>query len=361
MALARRRIRFLAAKGPSPQALLAALPYAVFVIGPEGRIEEVNAAAEMLFNQSESHLVGRSLAETVDLPARFIEAVDTPFAAHDIELTLARGEKVRIDVTGTPLPDPPGWRLMTFSGGTPAHRMEQTRLARADRSAEHVAAILAHEIKNPLSGVRGAAQLLEGQQRSKKAQALTTVIRTEVDRIAALIDQMQGFTDTRAIPCAPQNIYAVLDHVTSLFASGIGQDVVIRTDYDPSLPDVLVNRDALIQVLLNLLKNAAEAIDSADGKIRLTTAYRHGVSVVLDGGGARVALPIEVCVIDNGRGPPADLIDNLFAPFVTSKASGRGLGLALSDRLMRNMGGLIQFSREEAPPRTIFRLLLPRA
>jgi two-component system nitrogen regulation sensor histidine kinase GlnL len=195
---------------------------------------------------------------------------------------------------------------------------------------------------------------------------MTKLIRDEVDRIAGLIDQMQGFTDTRAQARTAENIYPILDHVRALAASGFAKGLTIRDSYDPSLPNVLLYKDALIQVLINLLKNASEAIDSETGKITITTAYRHGVIVRTHEGLQRAPLPIEISIIDNGPGPPPEVAESLFelfvtSKFVTSKSSGRGLGLALADKLVRDMGGMLQFAREGTPPKTIFRILLQRA
>jgi two-component system, NtrC family, nitrogen regulation sensor histidine kinase GlnL len=221
--------------------------------------------------------------------------------------------------------------------------------------------MLAHEIKNPLSGIRGAAQLLESHV-DDDDRRMTVLIRTEVDRITALVDQMEGFTDTRAIAPTPDNIHEIIDHARSVVGAGLGNDVHIDVEYDPSLPPVLVNRDAMIQVLINLIKNAAETGETGRVRtIRLTTAYRHGVSVSSAKGQQKVSLPIEVCVIDDGPGAPPEIAEDLFEPFVSSKKSGRGLGLALVDKLMRDMGGIIQYERAERPEMTIFRLLLPRA
>ena len=220
--------------------------------------------------------------------------------------------------------------------------------------------MLAHEIKNPLSGIRGAAQLLD-KAVGEDGNALTKLIRDEVDRIATLIDRMEAFTDDRPLARKAENIYAIIDHVRALAESGFGERIDIRDAFDPSLPPVLVDRDSMIQIILNLLKNAAEAVPSGKrGIVTLTTGYRHGVAVPGEGG-RRLSVPIELCIIDDGPGPPSEIADHLFEPFVSSKSSGRGLGLALVDKLVRDNGGIIQFAREGTPERTVFRILLPRA
>jgi len=345
---------------PQPGDLIAGLPSALLVVDPEGKVAQVNAAAESLLNTSEGHLIGQPIARVIVLPQLFDRGADEPFAAFDVDVPMLKGMLLRIDVASVPIAGHPGWRMISLHGTTAAQRLAQDRGRSGARYAVHMAQILAHEIKNPLSGIRGAAQLLQGQVDADGAR-MTRLIRDEVDRIAALIDQMQGFTDTRALERKPENIYAILDHVRELAGNGFARGVTIKDSYDPSLPPVLVHRDSLIQILINLLKNAGEAINPRSGRITLTTAYRHGVSVSLEGGAKRLLLPIELCVIDNGPGPPPHVVENIFEPFVTSKSSGRGLGLALADKLMRDMGGMIQFAREGDPPQTVFRLLLPRA
>jgi two-component system, NtrC family, nitrogen regulation sensor histidine kinase GlnL len=263
-------------------------------------------------------------------------------------------------MTVAPLPDRNGWRVISIHGRA-SNDLAARRSERSGRTlpAAAAASLLAHEIKNPLSGIRGAAQLLESDASSDQRE-LTRLIRDEVDRIAALIDRMEGLSDTRPRAREPFNIHSALGHARDLAQAGFAAARTIREFYDPSLPDVLGDRDGLIQVLLNLLKNAAEATGE-DGIITLTTAYRHGFSVEVPGNGGRLALPIELCVIDSGPGAPSAIVPHLFDPFVTSKPSGRGLGLSLVDKLVTEMGGIVEYAREGTPARTLFRLLLPRA
>ena len=347
--------------GPAADALVAALPSALFVVDAEGCVASVNAAAEMLLNASASHMRHKPLGIVLRLPQSCLAGLreEAVFAAYDCIVETSRGAKLRVDFHASPLPDTPGWRLVTLNSGAAAQAMGQ-RLDRRDRSrsAIGVAAMLAHEIKNPLSGIRGAAQLLDSQV-GESGQAMTRLIRDEVDRVTALIDRMEAFTDLRPLVRAPENIYAILEHARAVAAAGFGDRIDILDAYDPSLPPVFVNRDALVQVVLNLIKNAAEAVpEGKRGTVLLTTRYRHGVSVAA--GEGRRSLPIEVGVADDGPGPPDEIVDHLFEPFVSSKASGRGLGLALVDKLVRDNGGIAQFAREGDPPRSIFRLLLPR-
>ena len=227
----------------------------------------------------------------------------------------------------------------------------------AARSVTGLASMLAHEIKNPLSGIRGAAQLLE-QSAADDDRTLTRLICDEADRIVKLVDRMEVFADERPVEREPVNIHVVLDRVKKLALSGFGRNIKFIETYDPSLPDVLANRDQFIQIFLNLVKNAVEAIgDHPDGQIELTTAFRPGVRLQIPGSKTRVSLPLEFCVKDNGSGVPADLLPHLFDPFVTTKPTGSGLGLALVAKIVGDHGGIIEC--ESQPRHTVFRVLMP--
>ena len=343
--------------GPTGAEVLAALPIAVMVVDPEERVAQANAECEALLNLSERAMVGQAYDELLPLPGERRDG--HVVASFDTEVKVARGGRIRVDYVEAAIPDHDGWRTVTLRNTAQARRMGLAAdRAAAARSAVGAAAMLAHEIKNPLSGIRGAAQLIED---GAEAGELSRLIVSEVDRIAALIDRMEDFTDTRPIELEPLNIYLLLAHARDLAQAGFGRDVVFEEQYDPSLPAALGNRDALTQVLLNLLKNAAEALgDKGERRITLATAYRHGMSVAAPGR-PRQPLPIEICVIDTGPGAPEDIAEHLFDPFVSSRPEGKGLGLALVDKLVRDMGGIVQYSREGDPHRTVFRILLPRA
>lgn len=332
---------------PSFTELFAALPVAVLVVDPHGRVARANVPAEQMLNQSERVMAGRPLGDVVPRPHGLPERQD--YAAYDTELVTAHGGRVRVDLVEGEVPGRTGWRLVTLHEGGRAGLAERSRGARA---AVGAAAMLAHEIRNPLSGIRGAAQLLGPGE-------LTALIVTEVDRIAGLIDRMQEFGDTRPLPLAAENIYPLLAHARAVAEAGSAGEPRIEERYDPSLPAALINRDALVQILINLLRNAQAAVAAeAQPTITIATAYRHGVT--RGGiGGSRVPLPIEICVIDNGPGAPDDIAAHLFEPFVSGRPEGQGLGLALVDKLVGDMGGLVQYARENG--RTVFRLLLPRA
>jgi two-component system, NtrC family, nitrogen regulation sensor histidine kinase GlnL len=346
---------------PGHAELFAALPVAVLVIDADGRIAHANAACELLLNQSETAMVGQPYDAILAPPDDYAQRRDGHgFAAFDTEIEAIRGTRLRVDFMETPVSDQPGWRIVTLHHVPHARRVAQgaDRTAGA-RAAVGAAAMLGHEIKNPLSGIRGAAQLLQAGGGDVE---LTELITTEVDRIAALIDRMQDFTDTRPLNLAPTNVYPLLDHARRVALAGFARGIVIEEHFDPSLPPVLIDPDAFLQVLLNLLKNAAEAVQGGPApRIILSTAYRHGMSVRTVPGKPRQPLPIEILVMDNGPGAPADIAEHLFEPFVSGKPEGKGLGLPLVEKLVRGMGGIVQYSRERDPELTVFRVLLPRA
>jgi two-component system nitrogen regulation sensor histidine kinase GlnL len=353
-------------RGPDPQALLSALPVPVVLLDPENRFRFANQAAEQFLGLSVSQLTSMRLSDLVppdnpifELVAQVREA-DVTISDHDLSLESPRLRKYGITVQGSPLPEEQGCVVLVLQDASAARALDrQLTFRSAARSVSGMAAILAHEVKNPLSGIRGAAQLLEASV-SDQDRELTVLIRDEADRIRDLVDRMEVFGE-KPIERGPVNIHRVLEHVRRLAQSGFAAHITVREVYDPSLPSVFGNRDQLVQVLLNLVKNAAEAITSGDtatsGEIVLTTAFQHGVRLAVPGSGQRMHLPLLVSVRDNGPGIPADIMPNLFDPFVTSKPSGSGLGLALVAKIVADHGGLIEV--DSRPHRTEFRLLLP--
>ncbi|SEM60547.1 signal transduction histidine kinase, nitrogen specific, NtrB [Sphingomonas gellani] len=334
--------------------LFAALPVAVIVVDPDDRIAHANSLAEQMLNLSERLMRDQPLSAILPPPGE--RAKDGHgFATYDVDIQTARGGRIRVDFVETMIADHPGWRTIALHAAASTRRLSHAAdRAAAARSAVGAAAMLAHEIKNPLSGIRGAAQLIGPGE-------LTNLITVEVDRIAALIDRMQEFGDTRIRPLSPHNIYPLLDHARNLALAGFARGIPIEERFDPSLPRAMIHKDALLQILINLLKNAREAVTwTREPRLILTTAYRHGMLVSAGPDRPRTATPIEICVMDNGPGAASDIADHLFDPFVSGRQEGQGLGLALVDKLVRDMGGMVQYAREGTPTMTVFRILLPR-
>ncbi len=356
-----------AGAAPTPQAMLDALSHPVMAVDDTGHIVFANQAAEQFFGMSAASLARQQLAALVPFASPLTALVGTvkrtgaPVNEYEVELALARGQTRHVDIQGSPLGGQPGATLVMLLERGMAQRMDRQMTHRgAARSITAMAAVLAHEIKNPLAGIRGAAQLIE-QNADDGDKALTRLICDETDRIRKLVDHMESFGDTRPLARKPVNIHEVLDHVRGVAKASFAARIRISEVYDPSLPPVLGDRDQLIQVFLNLVRNAADAIADgpapAEGEIALQTGYRPGVRLSIPGSDMRVGLPLEVIVRDNGAGVAPELMSCLFDPFVTTKRNGAGLGLALVARIVNAHGGVI--ACESAPRRTQFRVLLP--
>jgi len=348
--------------------ILNALPHPVVSIAASGMIVDGNAAAEAFFQASIAVLRRHMLRELVPFGSPLLALVDqvrerhAPVNEYKVDLGTPRNGHERIvDIYVAPLAERPGDVVVMLQERTIADKMDRQLTHRgAARSVTALAAMLAHEIKNPLSGIRGAAQLLETSV-DDQDRTLTRLICDEADRIVKLVDRMEVFSDERPVEREPVNIHVVLEHVKKLSQSGFARHIRFVEEYDPSLPPVFGNRDQLIQVFLNLVKNAAEAIgeQATDGEILLSTAFRPGVRLTMPGSSSRVGLPLEVCVRDNGPGVPDDLVPHLFDPFVTTKSSGTGLGLALVAKIVGDHGGIVECDSQ--PRKTVFRILLPMA
>ena len=347
-------------------AVLNALPLPVFIIGADGKIADANVAAENFFEASVLLLRRQMLRDLVPFGSpllALIEQVRHRGAAvneYKVDLSTPRNQGDRlVDLHVAPLPERADHVVVMLQERAIADKMDRQLTHRgAARSVSALAAMLAHEIKNPLSGIRGAAQLLE-QSAGDDDRTLTRLICDEADRIVKLVDRMEVFSDERPVEREPVNIHVVLDHVKRLAQSGFARRIKFIETYDPSLPPVFANRDQLVQLFLNLVKNAAESFGegAADSEIHLTTAFRPGVRLQLPGSKTRVSLPLEFCVKDNGQGVPEDLLPHLFDPFVTTKPTGSGLGLALVAKIVGDHGGIIEC--ESQLRHTVFRVLMP--
>ncbi len=350
---------------PDTSAVLSALPVPIAVIDHDNRFRLVNHAAEQFLGISASQLAQMRLTDLVpkDSPLfLLIEQVrqtESSISNHDLTLESPRLDKRGITVMGSPLPEEPGAVVLVLQDASGAIALDRQLAFRgAARSVTGMAAILAHEVKNPLSGIRGAAQLLEASVEEADRE-LTVLIRDEADRIRALVDRMEAFSE-KPISRNAVNIHRVLEHVRRLAQTGFAETIRFQENYDPSLPPVWGNRDQLVQVILNLVKNAAEAVTGpgvSHPEIVLTTGFQHGMRIAVPGTAERVNLPLYVAIRDNGPGIPEDIRPHLFEPFVTSKASGSGLGLSLVAKIIGDHGGLIEV--DSRPGRTEFRLHLP--
>ncbi|MHB1102814.1 MAG: two-component system sensor histidine kinase NtrB [Devosia sp.] len=351
-------------------AVLQALPQPVIVCEDDHTIAFVNYAAEAFFGASLSVLSRQRLDDLIAFGSPIIGLVQSvtarraPMTEYRVRVGSSRfgdvGDERVVDIFASPISELDGRVALLFQERTMADKIDRQLVSRgAARSVSGLASMLAHEIKNPLSGIRGAAQLLE-QSVTSEELPLARLIREETDRIVGLIDRVEVFGDDRPMEREPINIHVVLDRVKLLAKNGVARGISFSEEYDPSLPPVYGNRDQLVQVFLNLVKNAAEALDRTQKpEIRFSTAFRPGIRISVQGISQRISLPLEIVIEDNGPGVLPELLPILFDPFVTTKANGSGLGLALVAKIIGDHGGVID--SDSRPGRTRFRILLPVA
>lgn len=346
------------------EALLASVPHPILCIQGADRVTYANPSAEQFFDTSAALLKRQDFGKFLVPDSPLLHLVEQaqqrgmPASVYGISLLLSRlGERI-VDATITPVADLRDRVLVLLQERSIAMKIDRHLTQKSlGNSVSSMAAILAHEIKNPLAGIRGAAQLIE-QHASEADRALTRLICDETDRIRNLVDRTEVFTDHRQLELQPVNIHEVFDHVKRIGQSSFAQAVTFVEGYDPSLPPVAGDRDRLVQVFLNLVKNAADALaGQADGEIVLQTSYRAGVHLAVGDRQARLSLPLEVSVKDNGPGIPDAVRQSLFEPFVSSKPKGQGLGLAIVAKIIGDHGGTIECESE--PRRTVFRCRLP--
>jgi len=345
------------------------IPAGVIVFDEEDQIVFVNPSAETFFSTSAQQLRLMSIEELFGpnsaVGGLFQQArlTSMPIAEFDVQIMLPRAGTVQASVTVVPVLEangnqPNGDMILQFSTTSIAHRIEQQmRRQGAARSTAGMVAVLAHEVRNPLAGIRGAAQIIESSV-SGEERELTQLIADEVDRISNLIERIDVFAEIGPAPEKPVNIHEALARARRVLeSSGALAELNFRESFDPSLPLVRGDFEGLVQIFLNLIKNAADAARIGGKEILIKTAYRHGLRLAADGRREWGALPIEVSVQDNGPGIPKELQSDIFDPFVTTKPGGHGLGLAVVAKIVGDHAGAVEFESE--PFRTIFNIHLP--
>jgi len=345
---------------PDPRDQISGVTFGLLLLSPELKIRQVNPAAENLIGRSSRRLLDCHLFDVIDFGASRmtdrIQGDESQLIARNLMLRVGQ-RALSVDMTVSPLPSHPGWRVVTLSDAGQGERLSEDDRAAALRGP----AVLAHEIKNPLSAIRGAAQLL-ARKVGEGERTLTSLITDEVDRIASLIDRMQRLGREKAEPTGPCNLHAAIRRACATVRAASSEPLVLVEEFDPSLPPVLANEGALVQILVNLLTNARDACAGSDEpRVTIRTRFVSGLVMNVFRLGRPVKLPIEVQVSDNGPGIDPSLTDIIFEPFVSSKQNGQGLGLALVNKLVRDMDGRISHERDEVAGLTHFRLHLPMA
>lgn len=351
-------------------AVLNAIAHPLLVISVAGQIKYVNSAAENFFEMGAPILLRQKISNLVMFGSPVLALIEQVYQKqlavneYEIQFEIPRLHVTKIvDIQARLLEtngkdsDERHMSIMFIERGM-ANMIESQILSRnATKSISSMAEIMAHEIKNPLSGIRGAAQLL-GATASSDDKSLTTLICDETDRICTLIDQMEQFSDGRLPEYEPINIHLLIDHVKKLAANGFGKHVKFIEHYDPSLPQISGNKDQLIQVLLNLVKNACEALeDVPNATIKITTAYKAGLKLKVPNRDKLLSLPFELSIEDNGHGIDKAFLPHIYDAFVTDKKGGKGLGLALVAKIIADHSAVIDYVGNKSGAK--FRILFP--
>lgn len=344
---------------PDADRQLASLALAILLIDPDMIVRSANPAAEQLLGIGVRRIVGQNLGKilTFEEPRlnEWLAQGDAQLSAHGVALRLDGSAKRQVDVTVSPVNRAPGWQVISLNEAGKGEALDEDR-GRSVRTP----AILAHEIKNPLSAIRGAAQLLE-RKLTPADRAMTNLITDEVDRIAKLIDRMQSLGRETPEPNSACNLHEAIRRALAVVGAG-ADPVQLTEEFDPSLPAVMGNADALVQVMINLVSNARDACRGAtQPRVIVRTRFVSGFVMNAIRLGRPIRLPIEVRVSDNGPGIDPALRDHIFEPFVTSKKNGQGLGLPLVKKLVRDMDGRITHERDDAEGWTHFNIHLPMA
>lgn len=342
-------------------ALWNSLPVPALLLNSDDTIAESNPAAESFLNLSTKALKGAPVWDKVMIDAPMEEAYArasanrTSLFVNDADVSSGERVPLQCNIQFAPLMDGGDQMLMIFEPREMASRLNKSAQSiRAAKSAIGMAEMLAHEIKNPLAGITGAAQLLS-MTLSNGDRELTDLIVEESRRIVKLLEQVEQFGNLQPPKKRPVNIHDVLDRARQSASVGFGAHMMMIEKYDPSLPPTFADSDQLLQVFLNLLKNASEA-GGAGGSITLHTFYEPSLRLQReDGSGAR--LPLQIEIIDDGPGIPKEIAADVFEPFISGKENGTGLGLALVSKLIADVGGWV--SLESTPGRTVFRVSLP--
>lgn len=352
---------------PAAERLIASLPQALIVVDPALSIASVNPAAEQFLGQSLRRLVGAPLSSVLLVAdARVLDRLvdfDTPVSAREVDVAVPGKGARKVDIHATPVADGSGFRVITIQDNSPTDALGDDAGAMGEaflRGPE----ILAHEIKNPLAGIRGAAQLL-ARKIDEGDKPLTELIKSEVDRIADLIGRMQNLSSTTPPPLTQCNLHEAarraIDVIRAAKASG-SEELRIVEEFDPSLPPVLGSAEGLVQVIINLISNASEAsADNEEPRVIVRTRFASGLQLHHSDNGEPVRLPVEIRISDNGPGVDPAMRDHIFEPFVTTKKTGQGLGLPLVRKLVRDMNGRITHERNDETGMTHFRVHLPLA
>ncbi len=340
-------------------ALLDQLSTAVLLLDDKLRVVYLNAAAEQIFGASLGRIVGKRIIQVTNLPdsllLRMRDALDLdqPFTDRQIIIEPHGKSPTQIDCAITPHRterQQNGLLLELNAIDRPLRIAREEALLSQQEHARSLLRGLAHEVKNPLGGLRGAAQLLSKQLKDPDLEDYTSIIIREADRLRELIDRMLG-PSTRPRQ-DPVNIHEVLEHVRKISRVGSPQNLQIRIDYDPSIPEFISDRDRLVQVLLNIVGNAINATGESGDIV-----FRSRVISSFTIGGDRHPLVAAIEIIDNGPGVPEALIDQIFYPMVSGTAAGSGLGLSIAQSIMNQLGGLIECRSE--PGNTAFTVLIP--
>jgi len=350
---------------PSAEQIFAGLPDALLIIDENHKIARVNPVAENFLAQSARHLIGAHIGDQIQFQdERLVKALinkDANVAARRVPVILRGRQAGLVNFDIHTVPADQRWRIVSIAPLPADGPVVEQRQGEQDQFSVRAPDILGHEIKNPLAAIKGAAQLLD-RSLTEDQRPLTHMIKGEVERIAKLLDRMQSLSTKQPAKVEPVNVHSLIDRARQSIETAHNGDIKIQDRFDPSLPEVLVDPDAMMQVLTNLLSNAVDATKNLGNRnIEVMTRYSFGASLSVHGSDQMVRLPVEIIIKDNGSGVPAELEQDIFSPFVSTKRDGQGLGLALVRKLMNDMNGRVRYERPGGAKDTQFILFLPVA